>query len=150
MWQLNLPAYKFRIINKSEKPFIFDNIRKKYVALTPEEWVRQNFIQYLITEKKYPSSYIAIEKQLKINGLNKRYDAVVFNRNFDPIIIIEFKAPTVTLQQSVFDQVATYNLKLNVGYFMVSNGLDHYCCMLDKTNSKYIFLNGVPDFDSFL
>ncbi len=150
MWQLNLPAYKFRIINKSEKPFIFDQIRKKFVALTPEEWVRQNFILFLITKKKYPSAYIAIEKHLKINGLNKRYDAVIFNRNFEPIIIIEFKAPSVALKQSVFDQVATYNLKLNVSYFIVSNGLDHYCCMLDSSNSQYIFLNEIPAFDSFL
>ena len=148
MWQLNLPAYNFRIIKKNEKPFIFDDLRKKFVALTPEEWVRQHFIRFLIDVKHYPASLIAIEKQLVINGLKKRCDAVVYSRNAEPLMIIEFKATTVSLAQQTFDQAAVYNSKLKVDYFIISNGLKHYCCRLDKNVLQYNFLDDIPDFDS--
>ena len=148
MWQLNLPAYNFRIIKKNEKPFIFDDLRKKFVALTPEEWVRQHFIRFLINVKLYPASLIAIEKQLVINGLKKRCDAVVYSRNAEPLMIIEFKATTVSIAQQTFDQAAVYNSKLKVDYFIISNGLKHYCCRLDKNVLQYNFLDDIPDFDS--
>ncbi len=148
MWQLNLPAYNFRIIKKNEKPFIFDDLRKKFVALTPEEWVRQHFIRFLINVKHYPTSLIAIEKQLVINGLKKRCDAVVYSRNAEPLMIIEFKATTVSIAQQTFDQAAVYNSKLKVDYFIISNGLKHYCCRLDKNVLQYNFLDDIPDFDS--
>ncbi|MEA4852443.1 MAG: type I restriction enzyme HsdR N-terminal domain-containing protein [Paludibacter sp.] len=148
MWQLNLPAYNFRIIKKNEKPFIFDDLRKKFVALTPEEWVRQHFIRFLINVKHYPASLIAIEKQLVINGLKKRCDAVVYSRNAEPLMIIEFKATTVSIAQQTFDQAAVYNSKLKVDYFIISNGLKHYCCRLDKNVLQYNFLDDIPDFDS--
>ena len=148
MWQLNLPAYNFRIIKKNEKPFIFDDLRKKFVALTPEEWVRQHFIRFLIEVKHYPASLIAIEKQLVINGLKKRCDAVVYSRNAEPLMIIEFKATTVSIDQQTFDQAAVYNSKLKVDYFIISNGLKHYCCRLDKNVLQYNFLDDIPDFDS--
>ncbi len=147
MWQLNLPAYNFRIIKKNEKPFIFDDLRKKFVALTPEEWVRQHFIRFLIDVKHYPASLIAIEKQLVINGLKKRCDAVVYSRNAEPLMIIEFKATTVSIAQQTFDQAAVYNSKLKVDYFIISNGLKHYCCRLDKNVLQYNFLDDIPDFD---
>jgi type I site-specific restriction-modification system R (restriction) subunit len=147
MWQLNLPAYNFRIIKKNEKPFIFDDLRKKFVALTPEEWVRQHFIRFLINVKLYPASLIAIEKQLVINGLKKRCDAVVYSRNAEPLMIIEFKATTVSIAQQTFDQAAVYNSKLKVDYFIISNGLKHYCCRLDKNVLQYNFLDDIPDFD---
>ena len=147
MWQLNLPAYNFRIIKKNEKPFIFDDLRKKFVALTPEEWVRQHFIRFLINVKHYPTSLIAIEKQLVINGLKKRCDAVVYSRNAEPLMIIEFKATTVSIAQQTFDQAAVYNSKLKVDYFIISNGLKHYCCRLDKNVLQYNFLDDIPDFD---
>lgn len=147
MWQLNLPAYNFRIIKKNEKPFIFDDLRKKFVALTPEEWVRQHFIRFLINVKHYPASLIAIEKQLVINGLKKRCDAVVYSRNAEPLMIIEFKATTVSIAQQTFDQAAVYNSKLKVDYFIISNGLKHYCCRLDKNVLQYNFLDDIPDFD---
>lgn len=147
MWQLNLPAYNFRIIKKNEKPFIFDDLRKKFVALTPEEWVRQHFIRFLINVKHYPASLIAIEKQLVINGLKKRCDAVVYSRNAEPLMIIEFKAITVSIAQQTFDQAAVYNSKLKVDYFIISNGLKHYCCRLDKNVLQYNFLDDIPDFD---
>lgn len=148
MWQLNLPAYNFRIIKKNEKPFIFDDLRKKFVALTPEEWVRQHFIRFLINVKHYPASLIAIEKQLVINSLKKRCDAVVYSRNAEPLMIIEFKATTVSIDQQTFDQAAVYNSKLKVDYFIISNGLKHYCCRLDKNVLQYNFLDDIPDFDS--
>ena len=148
MWQLNLPAYNFRIIKKNEKPFIFDDLRKKFVALTPEEWVRQHFIRFLINVQHYPASLIAIEKQLVINGLKKRCDAVVYSRNAEPLMIIEFKATTVSIAQQTFDQAAVYNSKLKVDYFIISNGLKHYCCRLDKNVLQYNFLDDIPDFDS--
>ena len=148
MWQLNLPAYNFRIIKKNEKPFIFDDLRKKFVALTPEEWVRQHLIRFLIEVKHYPASLIAIEKQLVINGLKKRCDAVVYSRNAEPLMIIEFKATTVSIDQQTFDQAAVYNSKLKVDYFIISNGLKHYCCRLDKNVLQYNFLDDIPDFDS--
>ena len=148
MWQLNLPAYNFRIIKKNEKPFIFDDLRKKFVALTPEEWVRQHFFRFLINVKHYPASLIAIEKQLVINGLKKRCDAVVYSRNAEPLMIIEFKATTVSIAQQTFDQAAVYNSKLKVDYFIISNGLKHYCCRLDKNVLQYNFLDDIPDFDS--
>ena len=148
MWQLNLPAYNFRIIKKNEKPFIFDDLRKKFVALTPEEWVRQHFIRFLIDVKHYPASLIAIEKQLVINGLKKRCDAVVYSRNAEPLMIIDFKATTVSIAQQTFDQAAVYNSKLKVDYFIISNGLKHYCCRLDKNVLQYNFLDDIPDFDS--
>ena len=148
MWQLNLPAYNFRIIKKNEKPFIFDDLRKKFVALTPEEWVRQHFIRFLIDVKHYPASLIAIEKQLVINGLKKRCDAVVYSRNAEPLMIIEFKATTVSIAQQTFDQAAVYNSKLKVDYFIISNGLKHYCCRLDKNVLQYNFLDDIPDFDA--
>ena len=148
MWQLNLPAYNFRIIKKNEKPFIFDDLRKKFVALTPEEWVRQHFIRFLINVKHYPASLIAIEKQLVINGLKKRCDAVIYSRNAEPLMIIEFKATTVSIAQQTFDQAAVYNSKLKGDYFIISNGLKHYCCRLDKNVLQYNFLDDIPDFDS--
>lgn len=150
MWQLRLPECNFRIINQNNKPFIFDQHRKKYVSLTPEEWVRQNFIQYLIKEKNYPASLISIEKQLVINGLKKRYDAVVFNRDAKPMVIIEFKAPNVEIKQHVFDQAAVYNSKLKVGYFIISNGISHFCCRIDFDNQKYHFLDEIPVFEELI
>lgn len=145
MRQLNLPDYKFKIIQKAGKLQIFDSIRKKYVALTPEEWVRQNFIQFIVESGKYPASSIAIEKHLKMNGINKRCDAVVYDKEFIPKIIIEFKAPEVELNQSVFDQAATYNMKLNVDFLIISNGINHYICRIDRENSRFSFINELPE-----
>ena len=118
--------------------------------LTPEEWVRQHFIRFLIEEKKYPASYIAIEKQIELNGLRKRCDAVVYNPNFEPIAIIELKAPQIQLTQNTFDQAAVYNSKLKVDYLLISNGLEHYACKVDTINSRYQFFEQIPDYNSLL
>lgn len=147
MHLLNLPTYKFKIKNTKNKYTIFDIVRKKYVSLTPEEWVRQHFIHYLIKEKKYPISLIAIEKQLTINNLTKRTDILVFNLKGTPEIIVECKAPSIKITQHTFDQIARYNLKLNANYLIVSNGLKHYYCKMDFFKEEYVFLNSIPNYN---
>jgi len=148
MHPLNLPTYKFKIKSNENKYVIFDIVRKKYVSLTPEEWVRQHIIHYLINEKKYPISLIAIEKQLTINNLTKRTDILVFNTNGLPHIIVECKAPSIALKQDAFDQIARYNLKLNANFLMVTNGLNHYYCKMDFINEQYVFLENIPKYKS--
>ena len=147
MQQLNLPSYSFRLKSSENKTLIFDIVRKKYVVLTPEEWVRQHIVHYLINEKKYPITLIAVEKQLKINALTKRTDIVVYNRKGLPEIIIECKAPSVSISQETFDQIARYNLKLEANFLMVSNGLDHYYCQTDLKNKTYLFLRDIPEYE---
>jgi len=146
MQQLNLPTYKFRIKSTKNKYEIFDIIRKKYVILTPEEWVRQHIIHYLIEEKKYPVSLIGVEKKLTINNLTKRTDILIFNNKGLPHIIVECKAPSVQITQGSFDQIARYNLKLKANLLIVSNGLQHYVSKMDFENEKYIFLENIPDY----
>ena len=147
MQNLNFPNYSFRFKNSENKMAIFDEIRKKFVVLTPEEWVRQHVVQYLLLEKKYPKSLINVEKLVKVNGLNKRYDIVVFQPNGEIFMLIECKAPEVAISQQTFDQIARYNLKLNAQYLMVTNGLNHYFCQMDFENEKYVFLKEAPDFE---
>lgn len=148
MERLNLPTYSFNIKFKEQRKYIFDFIRKKFVLLTPEEWVRQNFLKFLVEEKKYPASLIAVEKEFKLNTLSKRSDALVYNRSGQPFLIIECKATTVKIDQKVFDQIARYNMKLNVELLVVTNGLEHYCCKIDIENQKYYFLKDIPEFIS--
>lgn len=146
--KLNLPEYNFRI-RKTEKGLqIFDSLRKKFLVLTPEEWVRQNFIQYLIEEKKYPASLIAIETGLKYNKLQKRSDITVHDRKGNVWMIIECKKPDVKISQDTFDQVATYNMshKVKTRFLAVTNGLKHYCCELDYEQENYSFLKDFPEF----
>jgi len=150
MQTLNLPSYNFSVKKEKSKLQIFDTQRKKYVVLTPEEWVRQNFVRFLIEDKHFPAARIAIEYALKINDLERRCDAVVFNKNGKPEIILEFKAPQIILNQAVFDQIATYNSQLNVDYFIISNGLQHYCCRVNREKLRYEFLPEIPDYQSFV
>lgn len=146
MQSLNFPSYPFRLKSSENKTLIFDIIRKKYVVLTPEEWVRQHVVHYLHTEKKYPLSLISIEKQLKINTLVKRTDVVVFNKKGTPEIIVECKAPNVPISQGTFDQIARYNLTLKANFLMVSNGLNHYYCQMDHEKETYVFLQEIPNY----
>ncbi len=148
MQKLNLPTYSFKLKSNENKTLIFDNLRKKDVVLTPEEWVRQHFVQFLIEEKNYPISLIAIEKQLTINNLKKRTDIVIFSSDGHPNIIVECKAPKIKITQATFDQIARYNLKLNAKYLIVTNGLQHFFCMLDKEKETYIFLQDIPSYKS--
>lgn len=146
MLSLNLPPYEFKIVNGPPEK-IFDFIRKKYVALTPEEWVRQNFLKYLVSEKKYPQSLILIEKVLQVHRMKKRCDAVVYNNSGSPLMIIEFKKPEVSISQAVFDQIARYNIPLKVKYLVVSNGLQHYCCTIDFEKNKFDFIPDIPGYN---
>ena len=146
MQQLNFPAYQFRFKNSENKVSIFDVIRKKFIILTPEEWVRQHVVNYLLIDKKFPISYLNVEKVLLVNNLRKRYDAVIYNPDGSIFILVECKSPTVSISQSTFDQIARYNMTLKADFLMVTNGLNHYFCKMDFENEKYEFLNSLPDY----
>ena len=146
MQELQFSSYSFRFKSNENKTLIFDIIRKKFVVLTPEEWVRQHVIHFLITEKYYPINHINIEKQLKLNDTIKRYDVVVFKNNGDIHIIVECKAPSININQQTFDQIARYNLSLNSELLMVTNGLEHYFCSMDFNQKKYRFLKDLPNY----
>ncbi|AUP81431.1 type I restriction enzyme HsdR N-terminal domain-containing protein [Flavivirga eckloniae] len=146
MQELNFPKFSFRFKNNENKISIFDSIRKKFVILQPEEWVRQHCVQYLIHNKGYPKSLINVEKELTVNTLKKRYDIVVYNSNGSIHLIVECKAPKIVINQDTFDQIARYNLELNATYLMVTNGLNHYYCQMDFENEQYNFLREIPDF----
>lgn len=146
MTTLNFPAGNFRFKNSENKVLIFDVIRKKFVVLQPEEWVRQHLVHYLISVKKYPKSLINVEKQLTINGLKKRYDVVIFNPDGSIHVLCECKAPSIVIDQKTFDQIARYNMNLEAAYLLVTNGLEHYYCKMDFDEEKYSFLSDIPDF----
>ena len=148
MFDLNLPKYKTKIIEKDGKPTIFDDLRRCYVALTPEEWVRQHFVHYLLEHRHYPASLMGNEVSLNLNGTKKRCDTVVYDRNLNARIIIEYKAPTVSLTKDVFAQIFRYNLVLKVDYLIVSNGIQHYCCKMDYENNKFVFISNIPEYSS--
>ncbi|NEW84965.1 MAG: type I restriction enzyme HsdR N-terminal domain-containing protein [Mariniphaga sp.] len=143
---LNLPQYSFRIHEKAGKKLIFDGFRRRWVALTPEEWVRQNFARYLTEEKHFPASLVAIERSLRMNQRDFRTDIVLFSKSGNPLVVVECKAPEVKISQQVFDQIARYNLDLRVNYLIVTNGLIHYCCRFDQVQLTYTFLPEIPDY----
>jgi hypothetical protein len=145
---LNFPTYSFRLKNSENNTHIFDDIRKKFVVLQPEEWVRQHCVQYLIQEKNYPISLINVEKVILINGLKKRYDIVVFNPDGSLAVVVECKAPKVQISQSVFDQIARYNLTLKASYLMVTNGLNHYFCTMNHHLESFEFLETLPNYNN--
>lgn len=146
MQKLNFPSYSFRFKNNQNKVAVFDDLRKKFIILTPEEWVRQHTVKFLEKEKNYPLSLINVEKQLKIAGLTKRYDVVVFEPEGNIHIIVECKAPKIKITQNTFDQIARYNLSLKANYLMVTNGLEHYFCQMDYEKQTYIFLTELPEY----
>ena len=148
MQKLNFQLYNFRFKNNENKVSIFFFFFKKFIILTPEEWVRQHVVQFLLEEKKYPKSLINVEKVLKINGLRKRYDVVVFNSDGSIFILIECKAPEIKITQATFDQIARYNMTMNAQFLMVTNGLNHYFCQMDYENEKYTFLENLPNYNS--
>lgn len=150
MLPLNLPAFDAKIVVKDGKKMIFDSIRHRYVALTPEEWVRQHFVHFLLANKGYPSGLLANEVQVQLNGTKKRCDTVLYRRDLTALMIIEYKAPQVEITQQVFDQITRYNMVLKVEYLIVSNGLHHYCCHIDYDRNCYTFLQDIPDYQSLL
>lgn len=146
MQKLNFPSYSFKVKSKENKTLIFDIIRKKYMVLTPEEWVRQHVVHFLHFDKNYPLSLIAVEKQLVLNNLKKRTDVVVFNTQGLPNIIVECKAPSISITQHTFDQIARYNMKLTAKYLFITNGLNHYYCSMNHEKEQYDFLKGIPSY----
>jgi type I site-specific restriction-modification system R (restriction) subunit len=144
--RLNLPGYSFRTTQKEGKSFIFDAYRHRWVKLTPEEWVRQHFVRYLADEKHYPASLMALERSLKFNRQDFRADVVVFSTSGIPLLVVECKAPEVKISQKVFDQIVRYNFEFQVEYLIVTNGLSHFCCKIDKGNQTYEFLKEIPEY----
>ena len=144
MLPLNLPSYPAKILKRNGKNVIFDPLRQKYVALTPEEWVRQHFVHLLTDFKGYPKGLLANEIQLDLNGTKKRCDTVLFNKDLSARMIVEYKAPNIEITQAVFDQITRYNMVLKVEYLIVSNGMRHYCCKIDYNPMQYTFLPDIP------
>jgi len=145
--QLNLPGIEFKARTVANQQQIFDPVRRKYVALTPEEWVRQHFVQYLIAHLKVPMSHIAVEKSLRVNNLAKRADIVIFKGGLKPILAVECKAPSVEINEEVFYQVLRYNMALRVDYLVLTNGLRHIYCKVNYEDQKAIFIEDLPFYD---
>lgn len=145
MQALNFRPYSFRFKNKENKPLIFDEIRKKFVALQPEEWVRQHVLHFLLYDKGYPKNRIQVEKQIKVNSLTKRFDIIVYEPDGGIQLLVECKSPSTPIKQEVFDQIAQYNRSLKAELLIITNGLDHYFFRVDAENEKYDFIQDIPD-----
>lgn len=150
MLQLNLPAYETRMCSRDGKTMIFDPLRKAYVALTPEEWVRQHFVNFMTNFKGYPATFMANEVAIMLNGMKRRCDTVVYDKELRPRVIVEYKAPSVKITKEVFAQISRYNLTLQVDYLIVSNGLLHYCCKMDYEKGSYTFLQEIPEYRNII
>lgn len=150
MLSLNLPSCEIKITERNGKSFVFDALRRRYVALTPEEWVRQHFVGFLTKHKGYPKGLLANEVQLSLNGTKKRCDTVLYNKDLSAKLIVEYKAPHVEITQAVFDQITRYNMVLRVDYLIVSNGLSHYCCHIDYRSGQYSFLPEIPAYTELI
>lgn len=146
MLKLNLPTFDYKINRTRDGLQIYDRLRRKFVALTPEEWVRQHFVEFIITHKGFPQSLIANEIGITLNNTRRRCDTVVYDNTASPLVIIEYKAPSVEITQATFDQIVRYNMVLQAKYLIVSNGLNHYCCSIDYTNQTYQFLKEIPSY----
>ena len=144
MQKLAFQAYPMITKSSENKRYIFDPIRKKFVILTPEEWVRQHVVRYLLDDKKAPKSWVNVEKQFTLAGLQKRFDVIVFSANGVVQVLVECKAPNVRITQDTFDQIARYNMKFNAQYMMITNGLNHYYCSYDYENQQYHFCEDLP------
>lgn len=147
MIRLNLPSFQKKLSGTQEHPRIFDILRRRYVSLTPEEWVRQHFIHFLTEHKGYPTALLANEISMNIGNKQLRADSVLYDRTLRPRMIIEYKAPTVAITQKVFDQITIYNMLLHVDYLVVSNGLQHYCCHMNYEDHTYEFLQDIPQYN---
>lgn len=143
---LNLPSYSFNIKDVEGTNFLFDAFRRKFVKLTPEEWVRQNFARFLIEERGYPAGRIVVEKSLFYNKLSKRCDLLVYNDRAEPLVLVECKAPGVKIEKEVFDQIAVYNMTFKVRYLLVTNGISHYAAEINFEHQKVRFLEEIPQY----
>jgi predicted type IV restriction endonuclease len=148
MLALNLPTFELKMKDDGTKKSIFDVIRRKYVALTPEEWVRQHFVHYLMEQLGYPQELLANEVEVSLNGMSRRCDTVLYNRDLEARMIVEYKAPNIPITQNVFNQIMRYNMVLHVDYLVVSNGIDHYCCKMDYSTNSYTFLTEIPKYEA--
>ncbi len=146
MQRLNLPPVDLRIARRGERLTVFDTLRRRHVALTPEEWVRQHFVSYLQTCKGYPPEVMANEVSLSLNGTRKRCDTVIYGPHAEPRMIIEYKASDVEISQRTFDQISRYNIRLRVEWLVVSNGMQHFCCHIDYASGQYRFLPDIPSY----
>ena len=147
---LNLPKTELKVTTKAGKPHVFDFLRRKYVTLTPEEWVRQQFVHFLVDSKGYPAECIGNEVSIRLGSMRKRCDTVVYGREAEPLMIVEYKSPGVEITQQVFDQISRYNIRLRVKWLIVSNGLQHYCCHIDYANGTYRFVEDIPSYTDIL
>lgn len=151
MTELNLPKYNMRISrDRNNNIKIFDSIRKKFVSLTPEEYVRQHFTNWLINYLHYPMGLIVNEVKISLNSTIKRCDTIVYSNTGDPMMIIEYKAPHISINQNVFDQIVRYNMVLKTKYLVVSNGMQHYCCIIDYENNSYQFIPHIPTYEELI
>lgn len=148
MNRLNLPPYEIKTRNKDGKLYILDVLRRKFTALTPEEWVRQHFIHYLIEQKGYPIALLGNEVELTIGKKKLRCDSVLYTRDLKPRMIIEYKAPSIQITQKTFNQIFAYNTLLHADYLVVSNGKNHYCCKIDYATHSYSFLTDIPEYNN--
>ena len=151
MVELNLPEFEYKVKKREDGSWaIWDRLRERWVALTPEEWVRQHFVEWLITDKGFPAALMGNEVSLSQNGIARRCDTVIGDRTGQPLVIVEYKAPSINITQKVFDQIVRYNMVLKARYLMVSNGMSHYCCQIDYENNTYSFLNDIPEYAELL
>lgn len=148
MIRLNLPSFDIKLRGQQERPQVFDPLRRRWVALTPEEWVRQHFVNWLTACLGYPAQLMTNEVRLSIGQKELRADSVLYDRQLRPRMIIEYKAPSVAVTQRVFDQIVAYNMQLHAEYLVVSNGLSHYCCKRSDDGKKYLFLDTVPYYEN--
>lgn len=148
MQMLNLPKATLTVRQEEGCQKVFDVLRRRYVTLTPEEWVRQHFVHFLIHHKHYPASVIGNEVGINLFGTKKRCDSVVYDASARPIMIIEYKAPDVEITQRVFEQIGRYNVRLRVRWLIVSNGLQHYCCRVDYEANRFVYLPDIPDWET--
>lgn len=147
MTSLNLPQYNINVRTAPDGTRqIFDPLRGKYIVITPEEWVRQHFVAFLINHKGFPAGLMANEVSLSLNGTSRRSDTVVYTSSAKPLVIIEYKAPSVKISQKTFDQIIRYNMVFQAPYLIVSNGLNHYCCYINLKNRSYEFLSDIPSY----
>ena len=145
MLPLNLPNFDIKVKKTAEQLLVWDEASRKYVALTPEEWVRQHFVHFLIAEKGYRQELIANEVSISLNGTAKRCDTVIFDRQLTPLVVVEYKAPSIPITPKVFEQIVRYNMVLHVQYLIVSNGMRHFCCQIDYETRSYRFLKEIPN-----
>lgn len=150
MQRLNLPEYQFNIKNKEDALIILDPLRRRWVALTPEEWVRQNFVRFLIEDREFPPALMNNEISLSQNGIKRRCDTLVADHQGTPLVIVEYKAPTIEISQKTFDQIVRYNMVLRARFLIVSNGITHYCCKINYESNSYTFLKDIPFYGSLV